>query len=426
MIRFEEITNKNIWKVCMLEPFDEQKDFVAENIQSLAEAYATRNEGNNAMPLAVYDDETLIGFVMIGKGTVGNEDESDLIKENYSLWRLMIDKRYQGKGLGKQTIDAVMDLIRSFPFGEAKKVWLSYEPENTRAREIYQKYGFVENGEMCGNEIVAVIDIGEKMTQEQRLDFLVEEFKADSHEYKDLQVPDDTDGKRRILRSLMNVRMPGEMDDAVLSVQDEYLQERIREKGIVRLQDIPVKRGCLSIWQSDITRLAVDAIVNAANSQMLGCFIPMHHCIDNCIHTFAGVQLRLECSRQMNQLRSKYGRDYEQPTAVPMLTDAYNLPSKKIVHIVGPILQYELTSELENDLADCYRNTLDLCLEHGLKSVAFCCISTGVFHFPNKRAAEIAVSTVDSWLSEHPGAMERVVFNVFKDEDREYYESILR
>ncbi|MBR0378206.1 MAG: protein-ADP-ribose hydrolase, partial [Lachnospiraceae bacterium] len=334
--------------------------------------------------------------------------------------------KYQGKGLGKQTIDAVMDLIRSFPFGEAKKVWLSYEPENTRAKGIYQKYGFVENGEMCGNEIVAVIDIGEKMTQEQRLDFLVEEFKADSYEYKDLQVPDDTDGKRRILRSLMNVRMPGKMDDAVLSVQDEYLQERIREKGIVRLQDIPVKRGCLSIWQGDITRLAVDAIVNAANSQMLGCFIPMHHCIDNCIHTFAGVQLRLECSRQMNQLRSKYGRNYEQPTAVPMLTDAYNLPSKKIVHIVGPILQYELTSELENDLADCYRNTLDLCLENGLKSVAFCCISTGVFHFPNKRAAEIAVSTVDSWLSEHPGAMERVIFNVFKDEDREYYESILR
>ncbi len=156
MIRFEEITNKNIWKVCLLEPFEEQKDFVAENIQSLAEAYATRNEGNNALPLAVYNDDELIGFVMIGKGTVGNEDESDLIKENYSLWRLMIDKKYQGQGLGKETIDAAMDLIRTFPFGEAKKVWLSYEPENTRARDIYREYGFVENGEMCGNEIVAV------------------------------------------------------------------------------------------------------------------------------------------------------------------------------------------------------------------------------------------------------------------------------
>ena len=159
MIRFEEITNRNIWKVCMLEPFEDQKDFVAENIQSLAEAYATRNEGNNALPLAVYAEDTLIGFVMIGKGTVGNEEESELIKENYSLWRLMIDHKYQGKGLGKQTMDAVMALIRTFPFGEAKKVWLSYEPENTRARKLYHQYGFVENGQMCGNEIVAVYEL---------------------------------------------------------------------------------------------------------------------------------------------------------------------------------------------------------------------------------------------------------------------------
>ena len=159
MIRFEEITNRNIWKVCMLEPFEDQKDFVAENIQSLAEAYATRNEGNNALPLAVYNDAELIGFVMIGKGTVGNENESELIRENYSLWRLMIDRKYQRRGLGRQTLDAVMALIRTFPFGEAKKVWLSYEPENTRARDIYRKYGFVENGDMCGNEIVAVYEL---------------------------------------------------------------------------------------------------------------------------------------------------------------------------------------------------------------------------------------------------------------------------
>ena len=159
MIRFEEIANANIWKVCALEPFEAQKDFVAENVQSLAEAYATRNEGNNALPLAVYDDDALVGFVMIGKGTVGNENESELIRENYSLWRLMIDKSYQGRGLGRQTLDAAIDLIRTFPFGEAKKVWLSYEPENTRARDMYRKYGFVENGEMCGNEIVAVYEL---------------------------------------------------------------------------------------------------------------------------------------------------------------------------------------------------------------------------------------------------------------------------
>lgn len=159
MINFKEITNANMWKVCTLEPFEEQKDFVAENIQSLAEAYATRNEGGNALPLAVYNDETLVGFIMIGKGTVGNEKESELIKKNYSLWRLMIDKKYQGKGFGRQTLDAAMALIHTYPFGKADKVWLSYEPKNVRAREIYRKYGFVENGEMCGDEIIAVYDL---------------------------------------------------------------------------------------------------------------------------------------------------------------------------------------------------------------------------------------------------------------------------
>ena len=262
-------------------------------------------------------------------------------------------------------------------------------------------------------------------TQDQRLDYLVEEFIADSVQYKNLLIPDDTEEKRRILRSLMNIRMPKTMDDTVLAVQDDYLQERIRENGIVELADIPQLRDGLSIWQGDITRLAVDAIVNAANSQMLGCFIPMHTCIDNCIHTFAGVQMRAECARQMKQLKSRYGRDYEQPTAVPMLTDAFNLPAKKVIHIVGPIVQNVLTPDLEKDLADCYQNTLDICLKNGLKSAAFCCISTGVFHFPNERAAEIAVQTVTNWLSQHPGTMERVVFNVFKDEDKTIYEKLL-
>lgn len=267
--------------------------------------------------------------------------------------------------------------------------------------------------------------MNEKMTQNGRLDYLVEEFKVDSVQYKDLQTPKDTEGKRRILRSLMNIRMPRNMDEAVLAVQDEYLQERIRENGIVESADIPIIRDRMSIWQGDITRLSVDAIVNAANSQMLGCFVPMHTCIDNCIHTFAGVQLRAECNRQMNQLRIRYGSNYEQPTAVPMLTDAYNLPAKKVVHIVGPIVQHKLTPELEKDLEDCYKNTLDICAENGLKSVAFCCISTGVFRFPNQRAAEIAVKTVTDWLHDNPGKVERVIFNVFKDEDKRIYEELI-
>ena len=148
--------------------------------------------------------------------------------------------------------------------------------------------------------------------------------------------------------------------------------------------------------------------------------------VANYIHTFAGIQLRAECNRQMNQLRAKYGQDYEQPTAVPMLTDGYNLPAKKVVHIVGPIVTERLTRDLEQDLADCYKNTLDLCLDNHIRSVAFCCISTGVFHFPNRKAAQIAVKTVTKWMDEHPDQMERVIFNVFKDEDKAYYEAELQ
>ena len=268
--------------------------------------------------------------------------------------------------------------------------------------------------------------MNEIMTQDQRLDYLVEEFKADSGRYCNLQTPGDSEGKKRILRSLMNIRMPGKLPDEVLAVQDEYLSERNAEKGIVQLADIPVIRDGLSLWQGDITRLAVDAIVNAANSQMLGCFVPMHTCIDNCIHTFAGVQLRAECNRQMNQLRARFGRDYEQPTAVPMLTDAYNLPAKKIVHIVGPIVSGRLTPEAEDKLAACYRNTLDLCTENGLRSVAFCCISTGVFGFPQQRAAEIAVEAVTDWFTGRGEQIDRVIFNVFTDKDRDLYANLLQ
>ncbi len=273
------------------------------------------------------------------------------------------------------------------------------------------------------------------MDQQERLDYLIEQFKEDSVRYRDLAVPEDMGEKKRILRSLMNIRMPEALPLQVLEVQDAYLKERIRENGIVRIADIPTiaARGSshdhadkLSVWQGDITRIAADAIVNAANSQMLGCFIPMHTCIDNCIHTFAGVQLRAECSRRMEELRTKFGPDYEQPTAVPMLTEGYNLPAKKVVHIVGPIVSGILTPRLEQELSDCYSNTLDLCLENGIRTVAFCCISTGVFRFPNRRAAQIAVRTVTGWLDRYPDAMDRVSFNVFKDEDKEFYEAELQ
>lgn len=278
--------------------------------------------------------------------------------------------------------------------------------------------------------------MAQQSTQDERLDQLISDFKAETVEYRNMPVPDDREGKRRILRSLMNVRMPRKTAERTLRIQDEYLTERAAERGVVQLEDIPTLAEAygiqlpfadkLSLWQGDITRLAVDAIVNAANSQMLGCFIPMHSCIDNCIHSFAGVQLRAECKEKMDELRARYGSDYEQPTAVPMLTDAYNLPAKKVIHIVGPIVEGRLTEEHERQLAACYRNTLELCAANSLRTVAFCCISTGVFHFPAERAAEIAVQTVTEWLSGRPGAMDRVIFNVFSDRSRAIYEQNLQ
>ena len=278
--------------------------------------------------------------------------------------------------------------------------------------------------------------MAQQSTQDERLDQLISDFKAETVEYRNMPVPDDREGKRRILRSLMNVRMPRKTAERTLLIQDEYLTERAAERGVVQLEDIPTLAEAygielpfadkLSLWQGDITRLAVDAIVNAANSQMLGCFIPMHSCIDNCIHSFAGVQLRAECKEKMDELRARYGSDYEQPTAVPMLTDAYNLPAKKVIHIVGPIVEGRLTEEHKRQLAACYRNTLELCAANSLRTVAFCCISTGVFHFPAERAAEIAVQTVTEWLSGRPGAMDRVIFNVFSNRSRAIYEQILQ
>ena len=272
--------------------------------------------------------------------------------------------------------------------------------------------------------------------QSERLEYLTEEFIKESASYKDLRIPEDDEGRRTILRSLMNIRMPADIDEDVLAVQDEYLQERAREKGIVCLSDIPTVKESLcsrhrhadklSIWQGDITRIAADAIVNAANSQMLGCFIPMHTCIDNCIHSFAGIELRNECHKKMTDLRRIHGHSYQQPTAVPMLTDAYNLPSEKVIHIVGPIVSDVLSEKLKKELADCYRNTLDMCKDNGLRSVAFCCISTGVFRFPNDEAAAIAVKTVSEWLDKNSEAADRIIFNVFKDEDRSLYEELLR
>ena len=269
-------------------------------------------------------------------------------------------------------------------------------------------------------------------SQEERLNYLLHEFKEDSGRYKDMEVGEDYREKRMALRSLMNIRMPGWMKEDVVKVQDEFLAEEAREKGIVTLQDIPsVKEAYksshpyadkLSIWQGDITRLSVDAIVNAANSQMLGCFVPCHRCIDNAIHSAAGIQLREECSQYMGRQKMKYGPGYEEPTGQAVLTKGYGLPAKYVIHTVGPIVGYRLTDGLRKDLENCYRNVLKCCVENQIRTVAFCCISTGEFHFPNDEAAKIAVETVTRFLEEYGEKFERVIFNVFKDEDRGIYE----
>lgn len=267
----------------------------------------------------------------------------------------------------------------------------------------------------------------------EKTDIFLEKLKADSAEYKELETKGySPEEKKNAIRSLMNIRMPRELSDELLDLQNQYLQEEQKAKGVVTLADIPTikeqfgsKASCagkVSLWQGDITRLEVGAIVNAANSQMLGCFVPCHRCIDNAIHSAAGMQLREECSHIMNHRRMKYGRSYEEPTGTATLTNAYNLPCKYVIHTVGPIVYGRLNDKLCQDLQNCYENVLQCCLEQHIKSVAFCCISTGEFHFPNEKAAEIAWETVTAFLEKHGEYMERVIFNVFKDSDRNIYE----
>ena len=254
------------------------------------------------------------------------------------------------------------------------------------------------------------------MTQEERLTFLLDYLLRERQEKFDVRA--DPQGRRQLLRALMNVRMPAPVSDEFLGVQDAYLQEETRRKGITDLQELePVEPG-IYLWQGDITTLRCDAIVNAANSQMLGCFVPCHGCIDNAIHSAAGLQLRDECSRLMEQ----QGRP--EPTGQAKLTGGYNLPARYVLHTVGPIIHGRVTPQDRELLASCYRSCLKLASEHELRSVAFCCISTGEFHFPNQEAARIAVQTVKEFL-QAPTTVRKVIFNVFKDIDADLYRSLL-
>lgn len=256
------------------------------------------------------------------------------------------------------------------------------------------------------------------MTQEQQMDDLIRCLLAERKEYQDIGVPSKLPDKRRLLRSLMNVRPPAPVSKEFLRAQDAYLQERLVQRGVTRLQDLTPVRPGLYLWQGDITTLAVDAIVNAANSGMTGCYIPCHGCIDNAIHTYAGIQLRLECARIMA------GQRGEEPVGQAKITKAYNLPCRYVLHTVGPMIEGAVTKTDREQMSSCYRSCLDLAAANGLHSVAFCCISTGEFHFPNELAAQIAIETVRDWQRQNPDKIE-VIFNVFKDSDRELYKRLL-
>lgn len=258
------------------------------------------------------------------------------------------------------------------------------------------------------------------MTENERLDNLIGILCGENDEYYGIPVPESVEEKRRLLQALMNVRPPRPMTDEFIALQDEELQGQLKEKGTVNADELAYK-GRYAIWQGDITRLKVDAIVNAANSRMLGCFVPLHGCIDNAIHSAAGIQLRLVCNEIMNN------KGHDEPTGEAVLTPAFNLPTKYVIHTVGPIVYGDKpTDEDCRLLASCYRSCLEAAESHRLESIAFCCISTGEFRFPNREAAVIALATVDRYFSDHPDStIKKVIFNVFKDKDRQIYAELI-
>ena len=258
------------------------------------------------------------------------------------------------------------------------------------------------------------------MNQNERRRWLIHALLEEMPQYQYPVFPYTADRQWLLLRILMNVRPPMPVSEEFLQIQDAFLKEMTEEKGIVDVDSLPSCAGDprLVLWQGDITTLRCDAIVNAANSQMLGCFSPCHGCIDNIIHTMSGVQQRLAC----HEIMQKQG--HEEPTGQAKITPGFNLPAKYVLHTVGPIINDEVTQEAEALLASCYRSCLELAEQHNLKSIAFCCISTGVFSFPPDLAAEIAIRTVKEFLQKESG-IRRVIFNVFKDSDLEIYRRLL-
>lgn len=256
------------------------------------------------------------------------------------------------------------------------------------------------------------------MKQEERRIYLIHYLLQEEKEYAGISIPKEEAAQKKLLRSLMNLRSPKPISREFLEIQDLYLQEELQNQGITSLEELTQEKAQIYLWKGDITKLKVDAIVNAGNSALLGCFIPCHGCIDNAIHSCAGIQLRLECQNMMEK------QGTPEPEGSARITKGYNLPADYVLHTVGPMIQGRLTEEDCRLLASCYRSCLELADAHRLRSIAFCCISTGEFHFPNEIAAKIAVDTVEDYLKAARSEIE-VVFNVFKEEDRQIYKRLL-
>ena len=257
------------------------------------------------------------------------------------------------------------------------------------------------------------------MNQSERRLFLLQSLLAERPSCRRQEIPTDSQRQKILLRGLMNVRAPGPIETEFLEVQDTYLQGETADKGITDIASLSPIRSGLYLWQGDITTLRCDAIVNAANSGLTGCYVPNHRCIDNAIHTYAGVELRLACA----ELMARQG--HPEPTGQAKITPAFNLPCRYVLHTVGPIIYGAVTEKDRALLASCYRACLELAAERNLESVAFCCISTGEFHFPNALAAEIAVKTVREFLQKQT-SVKKVIFNVFKDMDKAIYAQLLQ
>ena len=314
-------------------------------------------------------------------------------------------------------------IIIRFPFEKMVRENSSYSLIRMNMDEAVVPESFGERAIGIGGDMAkAITDIRGAgiMTQDERREYLIQYLLKEEIPFGRQNIPTDKQGQENLLRSLMNVRPPRPISNDFLKIQDEYLTERNIERGITDVDTLaPVKSDSrLYIWQGDITTLKCDAIVNACNSQMLGCFSPMHACIDNFIHTYAGMELRLK----MHEIMAKQG--HEEETGKAKITSGYNLPTKYILHTVGPIIQWKVTKEDEDLLANCYTECLKLAADTGVESIAFCCLSTGVFRFPQQRAAEIATNTVKQYLNKD-SRIKKVIFNVFKDEDLKIYSGLL-